>query len=174
MSEQSKCLSPRKPDSKYRGKMITTTLVWGLISYWKARRLEWAVFRKKRSLPDNNTTWTHLIHGVLYLAESHPVFRRKYRFHRQNRWENRGKNQLESKLQKRKSWRWRLYVPPKRLLPFDGLYGVSYQKMEFFKRAAVTTRKPWNRPLLPVGLWNSEDPALPWKSAHRWQWGCQH
>jgi hypothetical protein len=39
-------------------------------------------------------------------------------------------------------WRWRLYVPPKRLLTFNGLHGVIFQKTVLFMTTAVRTSNP--------------------------------
>jgi hypothetical protein len=53
-------------------------------------------------------------------------------------------------------WRWRRYVPPKRLLTFNGLHGVISQKMVHFITTGVRTSDPTNRlkfPLRYVAHW---------------------
>jgi hypothetical protein len=44
-----------------------------------------------------------------------------------------------------RSWRWRLYVPPKRQVPLNALHGVISQKKLLFKTTAVKTSNPTNK-----------------------------
>jgi hypothetical protein len=73
-----------------------------------------------------------------------------YRLHFQGRRMNRARNQRETRWQAEFSrsflarlilrpWRWRRYIPPKRLLTFNGLHGVISQKTVLYVATAVRT-----------------------------------
>jgi hypothetical protein len=49
---------------------------------------------------------------------------------------------ISARNQRESRWRWRRYVPPKRLLTFNGLHGVISQKMILFITTAVRNSNP--------------------------------
>jgi hypothetical protein len=77
-------------------------------------------------------------------------FGRTYRLHLQGRRISRARNQrsfppaftLVSYRLILRPWRWRRYVPPKRRLTFNGLYGVISHKMVLFISTAEKTSYP--------------------------------
>jgi hypothetical protein len=43
------------------------------------------------------------------------------------------------------------------------------QSYKLRKKGSYPCKRPWR----PIWLWDVEDPAFPWQSAHRWRWICQ-